>query len=99
MGKTDKHTAYQGDNIYDFDNEILLTWYPKQFYITQVLHSPSWNWIGARCIADIFSVILVVMLSRRFSCGHENLEKNTMVVPLKLSKGILKIFRRKNALK
>jgi 2-polyprenyl-3-methyl-5-hydroxy-6-metoxy-1,4-benzoquinol methylase len=27
----DKHlTAYQGDNIYDFDNEILLTWYPRR---------------------------------------------------------------------
>lgn len=23
-------TAYQGNNIYDFDNEILLTWYPKR---------------------------------------------------------------------
>jgi len=22
--------AYQGDNLYDFDNEILLTWYPKR---------------------------------------------------------------------
>jgi 2-polyprenyl-3-methyl-5-hydroxy-6-metoxy-1,4-benzoquinol methylase len=22
--------AYQGDNIYDFDNEILLTWYPQR---------------------------------------------------------------------
>ena len=32
MGKTlDKHVAaYQGDNIYDFDNEILLTWYPQR---------------------------------------------------------------------
>jgi len=32
MGKTlDKHVAaYQGDNIYDFDNEILLTWYPRR---------------------------------------------------------------------
>ena len=27
----DKHVAaYQGDNVYDFDNEILLTWYPKR---------------------------------------------------------------------
>ena len=32
MGKSlDKHVAaYQGDNIYDFDNEILLTWYPQR---------------------------------------------------------------------
>ncbi|KQV13861.1 SAM-dependent methyltransferase [Pseudomonas sp. Root329] len=27
----DKHVAaYQGDNIYDFDNEVLLTWYPQR---------------------------------------------------------------------
>ena len=27
----DKYVAaYQGDNIYDFDNEILLTWYPQR---------------------------------------------------------------------
>lgn len=27
----DSHiTAYQGDNLYDFDNEILLTWYPQR---------------------------------------------------------------------
>lgn len=27
----DKHAAaYQGDNLYDFDNEILLTWYPQR---------------------------------------------------------------------
>jgi SAM-dependent methyltransferase len=27
----DKHViAYQGDNLYDFDNEILLTWYPNR---------------------------------------------------------------------
>jgi trans-aconitate methyltransferase len=27
----EKHvTAYQGDNLYDFDNEILLTWYPRR---------------------------------------------------------------------
>ncbi len=27
----DKHViAYQGDNLYDFDNEILLTWYPRR---------------------------------------------------------------------
>ncbi len=27
----DSHVAaYQGDNLYDFDNEILLTWYPKR---------------------------------------------------------------------
>lgn len=27
----DKHVAaYQGDNIYDFDNEILLNWYPQR---------------------------------------------------------------------
>lgn len=29
--KLDEHVvAYQGDNLYDFDNEILLTWYPKR---------------------------------------------------------------------
>jgi len=27
----DKHlAAYQGDNLYDFDNEILLSWYPQR---------------------------------------------------------------------
>lgn len=27
----DRHvTAYQGDNVYDFDNELLLTWYPQR---------------------------------------------------------------------
>ena len=27
----DNHVAaYQGDNLYDFDNEILLTWYPQR---------------------------------------------------------------------
>jgi trans-aconitate methyltransferase len=27
----DKHiVAYQGDNLYDFDNEIILTWYPQR---------------------------------------------------------------------
>lgn len=27
----DRHVAaYQGDNIYDFDNELLLTWYPNR---------------------------------------------------------------------
>ncbi len=36
----DKHVAaYQGDNLYDFDNEILLTWYPQR-----VLHHA-----GAAC--------------------------------------------------
>lgn len=30
--------AYQGKNIYDFDNEILLTWYPKR--IAQVIKDP-----------------------------------------------------------
>lgn len=29
--KLDSHVgAYQGDNIYDFDNEILLNWYPQR---------------------------------------------------------------------
>lgn len=29
--KLDVHVAaYQGDNLYDFDNEILLTWYPQR---------------------------------------------------------------------
>lgn len=31
LNMLDKHVAaYQGDNIYDFDNELLLTWYPKR---------------------------------------------------------------------
>src|SRR6266496_2732843 len=29
--KLDAHVAaYQGGNLYDFDNEILLTWYPQR---------------------------------------------------------------------
>jgi SAM-dependent methyltransferase len=33
----DRHVAaYQGDNLYDFDNEVLLTWYPQR-----VLHHAS----------------------------------------------------------
>ncbi|MGE8449151.1 MAG: class I SAM-dependent methyltransferase [Pseudomonadales bacterium] len=29
--RLDKHAAaYQGDNLYDFDNEILMTWYPQR---------------------------------------------------------------------
>ncbi|WP_220014376.1 class I SAM-dependent methyltransferase [Bradyrhizobium sp. BR 10289] len=30
--------AYQGENIYDFDNEIVLTWYPKR--IARVVRAP-----------------------------------------------------------
>lgn len=30
--------AYQGKNIYDFDNEIVLTWYPKR--IAHVVKDP-----------------------------------------------------------
>lgn len=31
--KLDEHVAaYQGENIYDFDNEILLNWYPKRIF-------------------------------------------------------------------
>jgi len=29
--------AYQGDNLYDFDNKILLTWYPERV----LLHAPA----------------------------------------------------------
>lgn len=32
--KLDVHVAaYQGENLYDFDNEILLTWYPQRIII------------------------------------------------------------------
>jgi SAM-dependent methyltransferase len=31
INSLDNHVvAYQGDNLYDFDNEILLTWYPQR---------------------------------------------------------------------
>ena len=31
INRLDTHAvAYQGDNLYDFDNEILLTWYPQR---------------------------------------------------------------------
>lgn len=33
--KLDVHVAaYKGENIYDFDNEILLTWYPKRILMS-----------------------------------------------------------------
>lgn len=41
----DSHVAaYQGRNLYDFDNEILLTWYPKRI----VMHSA-----GAKSILEL----------------------------------------------
>jgi trans-aconitate methyltransferase len=37
--RLDVHVAaYEGENIYDFDNEILLTWYPKR--IAHVIKDP-----------------------------------------------------------
>ena len=36
--------AYQGDNLYDFDNEILLNWYPRRI----ALHSE-----GARSVLEL----------------------------------------------
>jgi 2-polyprenyl-3-methyl-5-hydroxy-6-metoxy-1,4-benzoquinol methylase len=33
VSNLDEHVgAYQGNNLYDFDNEILLNWYPKRVY-------------------------------------------------------------------
>ena len=43
--------AYQGDNIYDFDNEIILNWYPKR-----IVHH-----------ADVSSSILELGLGHGFS--------------------------------
>ena len=41
----DEHVvAYQGDNLYDFDNEILLTWYPQR-----VLHHAR----GSRSLLEL----------------------------------------------
>lgn len=43
--KLDVHVAaYQGENLYDFDNEILLTWYPQRI----VLNSK-----GARSVLEL----------------------------------------------
>ena len=43
--KLDLHvTAYKGENLYDFDNEILLTWYPKRI----VKHSQ-----GAKSVLEL----------------------------------------------
>jgi hypothetical protein len=37
--RLDVHVAaYEGENIYDFDNEIVLTWYPKR--IARVVKDP-----------------------------------------------------------
>ena len=53
----DKHVAaYQGNNLYDFDNEILLTWYPQR-----VLHHAGTSLsllefgLGHGYATDIFS--------------------------------------------
>jgi len=41
----DNHVAaYQGENLYDFDNEILLTWYPQRILL---------NTIGDRSILEL----------------------------------------------
>lgn len=53
----DKHAAaYQGDNIYDFDNELLLTWYPQRV----LFHAGTANSVlelglGHGYTTDIFS--------------------------------------------
>ena len=53
----DRHlAAYQGDNQYDFDNEILLTWYPERV----IFHAGTSKSIlelglGHGYTADIFS--------------------------------------------
>ena len=53
----DSHVAaYQGDNLYDFDNEILLTWYPKRvLHHTGGANSLLELGLGHGYTTDIFS--------------------------------------------
>jgi len=53
----DKHvTAYTGNNIYDFDNEILLTWYPQRvLHHTRAARSLLELGLGHGYTTDIFS--------------------------------------------
>lgn len=53
----DKHVAaYQGDNLYDFDNEILLTWYPQRIlHHTASARSLLELGLGHGYTSDIFS--------------------------------------------
>ncbi len=53
----DEHVAaYQGDNLYDFDNEILLTWYPQRvLYHADASTSLLELGLGHGYATDIFS--------------------------------------------
>lgn len=53
----DEHVAaYQGDNLYDFDNEILLTWYPQRvLHHADVSRSLLELGLGHGYATDIFS--------------------------------------------
>lgn len=53
----DSHAAaYQGDNLYDFDNEILLTWYPQRvLHHAGVARSLLELGLGHGYTTDIFS--------------------------------------------
>lgn len=49
-------SAYQGDNIYDFDNEILLTWYPQRILHHAISKSSLLELgLGHGYTTDIFS--------------------------------------------
>jgi len=64
--------AYQGDNLYDFDNEILLTWYPQRvLHHAGAARSLLELGLGHGYTADIFS--------RRFS-RHVVLEGSPAVI-------------------
>lgn len=69
----DKHVAaYQGDNLYDFDNEILLTWYPRRvLHHTGAARSLLELGLGHGHTTDIFS--------RRFA-RHVVLEGSPAVI-------------------
>lgn len=55
--KLDEHVAaYGGDNLYDFDNEILLTWYPQRvLHHAGAAHSLLELGLGHGYTTDIFS--------------------------------------------
>jgi SAM-dependent methyltransferase len=69
----DNHVAaYQGDNLYDFDNEILLTWYPQRvLHHAGTANSLLELGLGHGYTTDIFS--------RRFS-RHVVLEGSPAVI-------------------
>ncbi len=58
INRLDAHVAaYEGKNIYDFDNEILLTWYPKRIaHVTKDARSVLELGLGHGFATELFSI-------------------------------------------